>query len=313
MFSLRNTVAGAALALIGMAQAHHVELPSCLEPFQPFVASGCYSDGVEGTNGAALIYRSSQNQYNMTVEKCVAECKGNGFRYAGLKYWGVCYCGSTVGGAQLDDKECNLPCSGDNTQKCGGDKSLSIYQDPTFKVTNLGGVVTLVKGVVQSIAGYKPNGCYTDASAKGRALTWAMDLDSSTMTPTRCLNACANQGFPLAGIEYGGECYCGNVLANDTMKADVNDCNMACNGDKTLLCGGPSRLSVYISEDLLSLQPCGYKQGSSDPSSSSVSSAASSTSATTSSSVDSSTTTLSTAASSSSAALTNNPPVNPPT
>ncbi|KAJ4268676.1 hypothetical protein NW762_002743 [Fusarium torreyae] len=284
MVSFRTIVAGATLALSGITQAHNIELPPCLNPFQPFVYSGCYMDGVEGNLGGALIYRSSQNQYNMTVEKCVSECKGNGFRYAGLKYYGVCYCGSTVGGSQLPENQCTMPCTGNSSQTCGNDNAFSIWQDPTFKTTDLGGVVTAVKGTVLPIAGYKPNGCYTDSSPKGRALTWSMDVDSSSMTPTSCLNACANQGFPLAGMEYGGECYCGNVLANDTTKADVGDCNVPCNGDKTLLCGGPSRLSVYISQDLLSLQPCGWTPSNSASSSASIPllSSTSTTSATTS-------------------------------
>ncbi|KAJ4010351.1 hypothetical protein NW752_005026 [Fusarium irregulare] len=324
MFSLRTVVAGATLALAGVAQAWHTEYPPCLDPFQPYVAAGCYQDGVAGGSGSALIYRSGQNQYNMTVEKCVAECKGNGFRYAGLKYYGVCYCGSTVGGAQLDDSKCSYPCTGNQTQTCGSDNALSIWQDPTFKTTDLGGVVTNLPGVIKSIAGYKPSGCYTDNSSKGRALTWPMDVDGSKMTPSTCLNACADQGFPLAGLEYGGECYCGNVLANDTVKANVDDCNVPCNGDKTLLCGGPSRLSVYISNDLLSLQPCGWtpsgSSSSSSLSSTSTTSASTSTSSTStstssvssvssvSSSSSSSTTTLSTIVSS----TTNNGPNPPP-
>ncbi|KAL4726164.1 hypothetical protein ACLX1H_006841 [Fusarium chlamydosporum] len=324
MFSLRTVVAGATLALVGVTQAWHTEYPPCLDPFQPFVAAGCFQDGATGSSNGALIYRSGQNQYNMTVEKCVAECKGNGFRYAGLKYYGVCYCGSTVGGPQVDDSQCSFPCTGDNTETCGSDNDLSIWQDPTFKTTDLGGVITNLPGTVQSIAGYKPNGCYTDNSSKGHALAWPMDVDSSKMTPTTCLTACADQGFPLAGLEYGGECYCGNVLANDTIKANVGDCSMPCNGDNTLLCGGSSRMSIYISNDLLSLQPCGYSPGGSSSVSSlsststtsastsivsSVSSASSVSSSSSSSVVISSTTTLSTIVSSS---TTSSDPYPPP-
>ncbi|KAM0436912.1 hypothetical protein ACHAPT_002625 [Fusarium lateritium] len=298
MHSLRTIVAGAALALAGVASATHIEFPPCLDPFQPFVYSGCYTDGVEGTSAGALIYRSSQNQYNMTVEKCVAECKGNGFRYAGLKYWGVCYCGSTVSGAQLTEDQCDLPCSGNSSQTCGGDSELSVWQDPTFKVTSILG------GALKVIADYAPLGCYTDNSPKGRALTWGMSMDGSTMTVTKCLNACSDQGFPLAGIEYGGECYCGNVLANDTAKADILDCSMPCNGDILFKCGGPSRLSVFVSTDLQSLQPCGWKPPSNPQSSSSalpsVVSTVSSSSVVSSSVVSSSSSSSSSAAASSS-------------
>ncbi|KAF4983339.1 hypothetical protein FZEAL_1231 [Fusarium zealandicum] len=268
MPSLRIIVAGAALALVGTTQAHHIELPECLDPFQPYVYSGCYQDGVPGTSDQALLYRSSKNQYQMTVEKCVSECKGNGFRYAGLKYWGVCYCGSSVSGAPIAEEECNLPCSGDETQTCGGTSTINIWQDPTFKTTTIIGGASGT--VIKNIADYKPIGCYTDTSDKGRALMWGLDYDGSDMTPTKCLNGCADQGFPLAGIEYGGECYCGNVLANDTAKADPSDCNMNCNGDNTFKCGGSGRLSVYVSNDLQSLQPCGWKAGDPISSSSSV-------------------------------------------
>lgn len=64
--------AAAALALVPLTMAWNVELPPCLEQFKPFVSSGCFQDG----NPPALVYRSSQDQTNMTVEKCVAECKG---------------------------------------------------------------------------------------------------------------------------------------------------------------------------------------------------------------------------------------------
>ncbi|KAM5351355.1 hypothetical protein ACJ41O_004078 [Fusarium nematophilum] len=298
MPSLRTIVAGAALALVGITQAHHVELPSCVDPFQPYIYTGCYQDGKPGSSAPGLIYRSSQNQYNMTVEKCVAECKGNGFRYAGLKYWGVCYCGSTVNGAQLAEDQCTYPCSGNGTQICGGSDQLSIWSDPTFKTTS---VIGAIGSVVNSIEAYKPLGCYTDASSKGRALSWSQDLDGATMTPSKCLGACSDQGFPLAGIEYGGECYCGNVLANDTVKVDASECSMNCNGDSSFKCGGPSRLSLFVSEDMLSLQPCGWKPAADGGQSSSSTTSTSTTSTTTTSSTtDTSTATTSTTTTSSS-------------
>ncbi|CAM1505383.1 Fc.00g110200.m01.CDS01 [Cosmosporella sp. VM-42] len=248
MPSLRSIVATAAIALLQTGSAHHIELPACLDPFQPYIPVGCFQD--TGTV-PALMYRSSANNQQMTVEKCVAECKGNGFRYAGLKYYGVCYCGTTVNGPQTDDSQCNLPCSGDNTETCGGNDQLSVWSDPTF-----------VTGV-HSIADYKPLGCYTDTSSKGRALSWPMDLDSSTMTPSKCLTACGEGGFPLAGLEYGGECWCGMVLANSTSIANSLECNMPCNGDPLSMCGSGGRLNVWISTALLSLQPCGWKPDSS--------------------------------------------------
>ncbi|KAK7418808.1 hypothetical protein QQX98_003670 [Neonectria punicea] len=250
MPSLRNVVAAATLALFQPSQAWNIELPSCLDPFQPYVYAGCFN-GHQDNGRDTLIYRSSQDLQVMTVEKCVAECKGNGFRYAGLKYYGVCFCGATVNSKQLDESACTLPCAGDNTQTCGGDAQMSVWSDPTFDTG------------VRSIADFKALGCYTDSSPKGRALSWGQDLPGGTMTPKICLQACNDGGFPLAGLEYGGECWCGMVLANDTAPALATDCAMSCNGDALSMCGGSNRMSLYVSNSLLSLQPCGYKSGAS--------------------------------------------------
>lgn len=71
-------MAAAAVALVPLTQAWNIELPPCIEPFKPFVYSGCFQDG----NPNALIFRSSIDQNNMTVEKCIAECKGKSLKLA---------------------------------------------------------------------------------------------------------------------------------------------------------------------------------------------------------------------------------------
>ena len=52
------------------------------------------------------------------------------------------------------------------------------------------------------------------------------------------------------GLEYGQECFCGNVLAglhasSGTKEAEEEDCDMACSGDGRSKCGSGDRLSVY--------------------------------------------------------------------
>ncbi|GKT83176.1 WSC domain-containing protein [Colletotrichum tofieldiae] len=64
------------------------------------------------------------------------------------------------------------------------------------------------------------------------------------MTVAKCTAACASANFILAGIEYSGECYCGNSFANGGAPA-VDGCNMICNGNSSEYCGGPNRLNVY--------------------------------------------------------------------
>lgn len=119
---------------------------------------------------------------------------GNGFRYAGLKYYGVCFCGSTVDGPQVPDSQCSLPCSGNKSETCGGDKALSIWQDPTFPKSR----------EVVTVDAFKSLGCFTDNSSKGRTLSWPVKVEGSPLTTRKCLAACEKGGFPFAGTEYGG-------------------------------------------------------------------------------------------------------------
>ncbi|KAK3375012.1 WSC domain-containing protein [Podospora didyma] len=235
----------AVAALVSRVQATTVELPPCLDPFQPFVYSGCFQDT---GSPHALTFRSNLDSQSMTIETCVAECKGNGYRYAGLEYYGVCFCGQTVSGTQLSEDKCNYPCTGNNTQTCGGSDIISVYQDPTYSPIS---EVTLED--------YAPLGCWTDNSNLGKALTYRQDqVASGTLTTEGCLQACKDGGFPFAGTEYGGECYCGVVIGNDTYSAPSTDCSMPCNGNSAQTCGGPARLNLYVADELQSLQPCGY-------------------------------------------------------
>lgn len=193
MAALRTMAAAiAAVALVGRVQANEHPLPPCLDPFQPFVYSGCFQD----THSPQILpYRSSSPQDQMTVEECVSECKGNGYRYAGLTYYGVCYCGQTVIGTQVADAQCNLPCSGNKTETCGGDNDVfSIFQDPTFP-----------SAADVTVSDYHSLGCWTDDSSNGRALVYQQDqLDRASMTTEKCLEACREGEFPFAGTEFGG-------------------------------------------------------------------------------------------------------------
>lgn len=99
----------------------------------------------------------------------------------------------------------------------------------------------------------------------GRALTYGMyGVPADEMTVKKCVVGCADANFILAGVEYGGECCkslslqaphylalalmqtdCGDTIVNGGNPADVDQCDMACKGNKTELCGGSSHLNLY--------------------------------------------------------------------
>ncbi|KAI0402703.1 WSC domain-containing protein [Xylaria palmicola] len=248
MVAIKLVAAIAALSLVNTAQAWYNELPSCLDPFDPFVYTGCYDNGQPGQK-EALTLRTDLDQQNMTVETCVAHCKGNSYRLAGLSYYGVCYCGETVSTALLPEDQCSFPCTGNSSETCGGDTQINIWMDPTFPPLE----------DQKDTSEYVPVGCWTDDSSQGKALFYRQDnLDSSTLTTEKCLQSCLSGGFPFAGTEFGGECYCGVVVGNGTeLATDASTCNIPCNGNPDQTCGGPARLSLYVAKDLQSLEPCG--------------------------------------------------------
>lgn len=87
--------------------------------------------------------------------------------------------------------------------------------------------------------------CVTDAS--NRALTGAGGYPVA-LTPPKCIAACIERGFGLAGVQDSNQCFCGNVLSNRASDAGrqvgENECSADCIGGEGK-CGGPWRMNLY--------------------------------------------------------------------
>jgi hypothetical protein len=74
----------------------------------------------------------STSEDDMTVEKCVEMCSSGGYKFAGLEYSSECYCGNTIAADRRPKPgvlgSCNMKCSGNSKEKCGGGSALSIYR-----------------------------------------------------------------------------------------------------------------------------------------------------------------------------------------
>ena len=83
---------------------------------------------------------------NMSLAVCTTYCTSKGYRYGGVEYTNECWCGNelrtgTYTGANQDSymsspvnygvrapsSDCNMPCSGDKSQTCGGHWRLNTY------------------------------------------------------------------------------------------------------------------------------------------------------------------------------------------
>ncbi|CAJ2505176.1 Uu.00g125700.m01.CDS01 [Anthostomella pinea] len=118
-----------------------------------------------------------------------------------------------------------------------------------------------------------------------------------------CHSALAN-GTALMGVQYGRECYCGNVLNTGSTPAPADDCDFPCGGNGDEYCGAGSRLNLYrfipASSSSSSSTALSSSTSSSSPTKSSVSSSASTS--------NSSSKTTSTVKTSSSSTSTSGPP-----
>jgi len=154
-----------------------------------------------------------------TFDNCFSTCYFYGYQYLGFQYGSQCFCGMDLPNPVYGT--CDMPCEFDSGMICGGVWSNSVY-----------------------FLGYNPKyvGCFEDNPS--RVFPLEAGAPNKDWSPTSCMNWCGDEGYTLAGLEYGGQCFCGNYgpyISTDT-------CNMFCSSisdDPNSLCGGVWSLSVY--------------------------------------------------------------------
>ncbi|MCJ1314408.1 hypothetical protein MMC25_008090 [Agyrium rufum] len=204
-----------------------------------WVYSGCYT---EATNGRALSGGSYTDGKAMTEESCVAYCAGKGFVLAGTEYSSECYCGNSLntGANTAAAGDCSMACSGNATEPCGGPNRLTVFNHSTISAPP-------PPSHDPGPPGWSFLGCYVDGTARTLTTPMAVTGGGSAMTVALCTSACSNGKYSYAGLEYAGECYCGNAFSNGGGPAPdgLSGCNMLCNGNSSEYCGGPNRLDTY--------------------------------------------------------------------
>jgi hypothetical protein len=90
-----------------------------------------------------------------------------------------------------------------------------------------------------------PLGCY--AEPRYSRILPAKKYVANDMTTQKCLGLCFGAGYLFAGVEYGKECWCDNVLgANGGELADDANCKTRlCFGADDEWCGGDGHIYIY--------------------------------------------------------------------
>ncbi|KAK0382968.1 hypothetical protein NLU13_8884 [Sarocladium strictum] len=222
---------------------------------------GCFKENTPGRQLQSQLYGNDNN----TNPLCIETCATRGLTFCGTQYTRECWGGNKIPAVKVDDINCNFACRGDIHQVCGGNGEnegaggsyISLFADsltfdgnytrPDDGQTGGGGGGTAPKPVANAgVLGYKHIGCHTEATT-GRALQQQVTLQTPTVE--NCVEACLGRSYPFAGVEYAGECFCGSALRAGANPAPAAECNMACKGNTTELCGGGSRLNVYQLDD----------------------------------------------------------------
>ncbi|KAG9230010.1 WSC domain-containing protein [Amylocarpus encephaloides] len=206
--------------------------------------TGCFKENNPGRQLKRQIYSSINN----TNDMCLAACSASGNTFCGNQYNRECWTGPNIPVQKVDDANCNFPCTGDVNQICGGNgitkdgSFLSLFADMRYFDGNTSTAPPTGPFVNPGVGGFTSMGCYTEPTG-GRALQ--QQLTPKTKTVANCVAVCDAASYTYAGLEYGGECWCGKTLNSNSLSVAASDCSTTCNDNATEYCGAGGRLNIY--------------------------------------------------------------------
>ncbi|KAJ6515380.1 WSC domain-containing protein, partial [Mycena sanguinolenta] len=184
------------------------------------------------TSTSRTLAEASTSSPNMTVESCFAFCTAGGFSFAGVEFGSECYCDYTIQftGILSSEEDCQEACSGNSTETCGAGNFIDIYWNGTpLPITPI------------ELGPWSYGGCFPD-SASARQLPNQIMIPEG-VTVESCTSACEANGFDLAGLEFGQECWCGDTLLSSSVVRDA--CATACVANTSEFCGGSNLMTIY--------------------------------------------------------------------
>ena len=101
-----------------------------LLPVLTFATGTCYIDNVQHRQLNHQICEISGSCTFLSIESCAQSCRALNYTYAGVEAGHQCACGNTLTNksANVDQSECNVPCTGNSKQTCGGNLRVWIYK-----------------------------------------------------------------------------------------------------------------------------------------------------------------------------------------
>ncbi|KEP51966.1 glycoside hydrolase family 16 protein [Rhizoctonia solani 123E] len=91
-------------------------------------ALGCFSDA--DAPNRVLSDQHTMSDVSLTTTSCIKSCAASGYKFAGTQFSKECWCGNalnTTGGAGQPSEACDMLCSGDSDQVCGGNYKINLF------------------------------------------------------------------------------------------------------------------------------------------------------------------------------------------
>eukprot|EP00903_Cladosiphon_okamuranus_P008213 g7906.t1 len=178
-----------------------------------------------------LAYKNSDNY----AQKCSERCSDS--QFFATQYGRECWCGFDDGYNQHGASTgCDVPCTGDATEICGGSYAASVYENNGFDPDATPAPTPAPAPFTPLV--FTEKGCYTD-KRNDRIMT--LEEKRNDMTSQVCAGMCA--GSPAFATQNGNECWCGST--GYARHGTSTGCTKACAGDAAEICGGRFASTVY--------------------------------------------------------------------
>lgn len=180
-----------------------------------------------------------------TIKRCQKLCRERNFLYSGLYHNGYqCRCGNTYQNLRKGTRfNCQNRSNGDFYEKNGHGAHSAIYATGLNRIQQRNNEIDLKRKYV---------GCYYQAG-RYMFINEQFNLTSNqydALHPRKCINYCADRGYPLASLTHGYMCNCGRKVPTGyykrwAYKTREAYCRTRCRGDPSSFCGGSWRGAVY--------------------------------------------------------------------
>lgn len=221
----------------------HAPIVHPLPALPPHNHLGCFADDDTRDPDARRLTELLEDGFwgPMSVERCAGLAMRAGLPLFAVQYYYQCWGSDDLERAMSlgPSQACNMACTDDPEQACGGDFAFNLYQFPD----------TSYRYLAAPVPTFHPMGCFRDdASGSGgqrRLAVLLSDNQDGPMTHQHCARLAMEAGYVLFGVQSGYECWGGYSAPRATSLGASDQCGAACVSDPSQTCGGDEVFDLF--------------------------------------------------------------------